>query len=186
MGGRDDFADIHDVKADETVDGRIGVGAITFAKKAAACCKPAELALLKRLHVNLGHPSNEDLGRSLRLKGAKPATVEAVKGLICGVCRSQQRPSARRPAHLHVVQDFGDDVGFDCFELKDVDGKSYWYFSIVDLATTFHVATLIGRHTSQEFAMAFERCWASWAGVPDRVHFDMERGFGNVLSELFQ
>ncbi|CAK0864559.1 unnamed protein product, partial [Prorocentrum cordatum] len=102
--------------------------------------------------------------------GAKSATVQAVKGLICGVCRSQQRPSARRPAHLHFVQDFGDDVGFDCFELKDVDGKSYWYFSIVDL----------------EFAAAFERCWASWAGVPDRVHFDMEKGFGAALSELFQ
>ncbi|CAK0840847.1 unnamed protein product [Prorocentrum cordatum] len=155
MGGGDDFADTHDVRAEDTVDGRIGVGAITFTKEAAACCKPAELAMLKRLHVNLGHPPNEDLGRSLRLKGAKSATVQAVKGLICGVCRSQQRPSARRPAHLHFVQDFGDDVGFDCFELEDVDG-SYWYFSIVDLATTFHVATLIGRHTSQEFAAAFE------------------------------
>ncbi|CAK0887145.1 unnamed protein product [Prorocentrum cordatum] len=186
MGGGDDFADTHDVRAEDTVDGRIGVRAITFTKKAAACCKPAELAMLKRLHVNLGHPSNEDLGRSLRLKGAKSATVQAVKGLICGVCRSQQRPSARRPAHLHFVQNFGDDVGFDCFELKDVDGKSYWYSSIVDLATTFHVATLIGRHTSQEFAAAFERCWVSWAGVPDRVHFDMEKGFGGALSELFQ
>ncbi|CAK0890787.1 unnamed protein product, partial [Prorocentrum cordatum] len=186
MGGGDDFADTHDVRAEDTVDGRIGVGAITFAKKAAACCKPAELAMLKKLHVNMGHPSNEDLGRSLRLKGAKSATVQAVKGLICGVCRSQQRPSARRPAHLHFVQDFEDDVGFDCFELKDVDGKSYWYFNIVDLATTFHVATLIGRHTSQEFAAAFERCWTSWAGVPDRVHFDMEKGFGGALSELFQ
>ncbi|CAK0841380.1 unnamed protein product, partial [Prorocentrum cordatum] len=186
MGGGDDFADTHDVRAEDTVDGRIGVGAITFTKKAAACCMPAELAMLKRLHVNLGHPTNEDLGRSLRLKGAKSATVQAVKGLICGVCRSQQRPSARRPAHLHFVQDFGDDVGFDCFELKDVDGKSYWYFSIVDLATTFHVATLIDCHTSQEFAAAFERCWASWAGVPDRVHFDMEKGFGGALSELFQ
>ncbi|CAK0836144.1 unnamed protein product [Prorocentrum cordatum] len=186
MGGGDDFADTHDVRAEDTVDGRIGVGAITFTKKAAACCKPAELAMLKRLHVNLGHPSNEDLGRSLRLQGAKSATVQAVKGLICGVCRSQQRPSARRPAHLHFVQDFGDDVGFDCFELKGVDGKSYWYFSIVDLATTFHVATLIGRHTSQEFAAAFEKCWASWAGVTDRIHFDMEKGFGGALSELFQ
>ncbi|CAK0846224.1 unnamed protein product, partial [Prorocentrum cordatum] len=174
MGGGDDFADTHDVGAADTVDGRIGVGAITFTKKAAACCKPAELAMLKRLHVNLGHPSNEDLGRSLRLKGAKSATVQA------------QRPSARRPAHLHFVQDFGDDVGFDCFELKDVGGKSYWYFSIVDLATTFHVATLIDRHTSQDFAAAFERCWGSCAGVPDRVHFDMEKGFGGALSELFQ
>ncbi|CAK0900905.1 unnamed protein product [Prorocentrum cordatum] len=155
MGGGDDFADTHDVRAEDTVDGRIGVGAITFTKKAASCCKPAELAMLKRLHVNLGHPSTEDLGRSLRLKGAKSATVQAVKGLICGVCRSQQRPSARRPAHLHFVQDFGDDVGFDCFELK-------------------------------EFAAAFEGCWASWAGVPDRVHFDMEKGFGGALRELFQ
>ncbi|CAK0837883.1 unnamed protein product, partial [Prorocentrum cordatum] len=186
MGGGDDFADTHDVKADETVDGRIGVGAVAFTKNAAACCKPAELAMLKRLHVNLGHPSNEDLSRSLPLKGAKSATVQAVKGLICGVRRSQQRPSAWGPARLHFVQDFGDDVGFYCFELKDVDGKSYWYLSIVDLATTFHVATLIGRHTSQEFATAFERCWASWAGVSDRAHFDMERGFGGFLSELFQ
>ncbi|CAK0869680.1 unnamed protein product [Prorocentrum cordatum] len=186
MGGGDDFADTRDVRAEDTVDGRIGVGAITFTKKAAACCKPAELAMLKRLHVNLGHPPDEDLGRSLRLKGAKSATAQAVKGLICGVCRSQQRPSARRPAHLHFVQDFGDDVGFDCFELKDVDGKSYLYLSIVDLATTFHVATLIDRHTGQEFDAAFERCWASWAGVPDRVHFDMEKGFGGALSEPFQ
>ncbi|CAK0903821.1 unnamed protein product, partial [Prorocentrum cordatum] len=167
MGGGDDFADSHDVKADESVDGRIGVGAILFTRKAAARCKPAELAMLKRLHFNLGHPSNKDLSRSLRLEGAKSATVQG-------------------PARLHFVQDFGDDVGFDCFEPNDVDGKSYWYFSIVDLATTFHVATLIGRHTSQEFATAFERCWASWAGVPDRVHFEMERGLGGVLSELFQ
>ncbi|CAK0843154.1 unnamed protein product, partial [Prorocentrum cordatum] len=186
MGGGDDFADTHDARAEDIVDGRIGVGAITFTKTAAACCKPAELAMLKRLHVNLGHQSNEDLGRSLRIKGAKSATVQAVHGLICGVCRSQQRPSAREPARLHFVQDFGDNVGFDCFELKDVDGKSYWYFSIVDLATTFHVAMLIGRHTSQEFAAAFERWWASWAGVPDRVHFDMEKGFGGAFSELFQ
>eukprot|EP00959_Pyramimonas_sp_CCMP1952_P321800 6733980-Pyramimonas_sp.AAC.1 len=35
MGGGDDFADTHDVKADEIVDGRIGVGAVTFTKKAA-------------------------------------------------------------------------------------------------------------------------------------------------------
>ena len=60
------------------------------------------------------------------------------------------------------------------------------YFSIVDLAAAFHVATLIGRRASREFAAAFERCWASWAGVPDRVHFDVENEFGGALSELFQ
>ena len=193
MGGGED-ADFSQVKSPDLIDngfdkpdGRTGVGAITFTKKAAAGCKPAELVMLRKLHCNLGHPSNEDLGRSLRLKGARSQVVDAVKGLVCNVCQSQQRPSARRPAHLHFVQDFGDDVGFDCLELKDVEGKTFWFFSIVDLATTFQVVTLIRNHTAKEFAEVFDRCWASWAGVPDRVHFDMEGGFvAGALSELFQ
>ncbi|CAK0852860.1 unnamed protein product [Prorocentrum cordatum] len=171
MGGGEDFAETHDAKADETVDGRIG---------------RAELALPKRLHVNVSHLSDGDLGRSLQLIGAKLAVVQAAQGPVGAARLSRQRPSARRPARLHFVPDFGDDAGFDYFELKGAEDKNNWYFRIVGLATTSHVATLIDNDASQEFAPAFERCWASWARVLDRVHAHMETGSGGALSELLQ
>ena len=81
MGGADNFSDARDVKADETIGGRIGVGAIALAEEAATCCEPAaELALLKRLRDNLGNLSNGDLGRSLRLAGSKSAPLRPSRG----------------------------------------------------------------------------------------------------------
>ncbi|CAK0879116.1 unnamed protein product [Prorocentrum cordatum] len=141
MGDGEDFAETHDVKADEIVDGRIGVGAVISTKKAAACYKQAELTLLWRL----------------RIIHLMEIWVAAAEGLVCGVCRSQHRPGAKGSARLQFVRDFGDDVRFACFELKYVEGKSYWYCSIGDSAATIHVAMLIASRASQELASAFER-----------------------------
>ena len=165
---------------------KLGAKAISFHPAAAAKCQAAELAMLRRLHVNCGHPSNEDLTRGLRLRGAKEAIWQAAKTMKCQVCASQRLPSPRRPATLTTVQDFADDVGFDCFELADAKGEVFHFFSVVDLATTFHVVKLIKNHSSEGFAQTFEDLWGSWAGPPARAHFDMERGFGGKLQQLFE
>ena len=55
--------------------------------------KPVQ-ASLGRLHQNLGHPSNHDLARHLRLAGAEEHVIQACKHLRCQVCdRAKQSAS---------------------------------------------------------------------------------------------
>ena len=158
--------------ADADFDVQFGAKDIACAKDCEKNCSEAEISCLRRLHANLGHPSNEDLCRSLRLRGAKAHVVEAARRLACRACRKMKAIPTRRPARLHFVGDFADDVGFDCFEIKDSLNHSFHFFSIVDLATTVHVAVLIDNHSSAHFAEIFDRVWACWAGAPVRAHFD--------------
>eukprot|EP00439_Symbiodinium_sp_Y106_P072985 s706_g13.t1 len=69
----------HQENLDKTEDQtpRVGGEAITF--EGASKITPEVRSSLKRLHQNLGHPSNTDLARHLRLAGADPSVVEATK-----------------------------------------------------------------------------------------------------------
>ena len=60
-----------------------------------------EIALLKKLHQNLGHPGPKELARSLRLARAKPHLVRYMaKEFRCDVCESRPKPKSARPAVL--------------------------------------------------------------------------------------
>ena len=45
------------------------------------------LSSVRRLHVNCGHPPNEDLARIVRLSGGSEIAQRCVKGLRCTICR---------------------------------------------------------------------------------------------------
>ena len=47
---------------------------------------PAMAATLRRIHQNLGHPSNLDLVRHLRLTGASEVAVKGAEKLRCETC----------------------------------------------------------------------------------------------------
>eukprot|EP00972_Heterocapsa_arctica_P086883 12807884-Heterocapsa_arctica.AAC.1 len=64
--------------------------------------------MLKRLHQNFGHSSNEDLARSLRLRGAKPHVITACQVLRCATCAKHVRPKTARPARRSHVGDLND------------------------------------------------------------------------------
>ena len=57
------------------------------------------LTSLRRMHINTGHPTNDDLVRILRLAEA-PFPAKVVKGLRCSVCARTSRPRSSNPAKV--------------------------------------------------------------------------------------
>ncbi|CAK0820255.1 unnamed protein product [Prorocentrum cordatum] len=73
-----------------------------------------------KLHQNLGHPSNEDLARSLRFSGCRAEVVKAAKSLRCASCMSKAKKKIARPARLSHTADFNEQIGLDCFSRSSV------------------------------------------------------------------
>ncbi|CAE8644643.1 unnamed protein product [Polarella glacialis] len=161
--------------------GTIGAAAITFTDSKIS---PAIKTGLKKLHQNLGHPSNEDLCRSLRLGGAAAEVIKAVKCLRCTTCLRMNGRGSARPAKLPAMGNFNENVGLDIIVIYDQAGTKYMALSCVDLNTTFHVVTLVDNTQAATLREAFVRYWAEWAGPPKKVHVDLDSGFKAEFSEM--
>ncbi|CAE8614373.1 unnamed protein product [Polarella glacialis] len=161
--------------------GLIGAAAITFTDSKIS---PAIKTGLKKLHQNLGHPSNEDLCRSLRLGGAATEVIKAIKCLRCTTCIRMHGRGSARPAKLPAMGNFNENVGLDIIVIYDQAGTKYMALSCVDLNTTFHVVTLAKNTQAATLREAFVRCWAEWAGPPKKVHVDLDSGFKAEFSEM--
>ena len=115
-----------------------------------------------RLHVNYGHPSNDTLARALRLGGARQSIVEAAKQVKCGTCDRVKPPKAPPKVSTQRATSFNEAVGLDIFFIHDCSGKAHKVLSMVDLATTYHVARLAQHRTTSEIAALF---FEGWVGV---------------------
>ena len=133
---------------------------------------------LIKAHCNLGHPSQADLQRFLKLGGAKQEVVEAVSWLKCTTCAHAHRPSTHRASSIPPLQiTFGDEVQLDCICAHDAARESHWFLSIIDRATSYHAIELLRDHSPAELYRAFDRGWMKWAGPPLRATTDLEGGF---------
>ena len=59
---------------------------------------PGIKTALRRLHVNLGHPTNDDLTRWLAVGGGTRVAHWAVKSMRCSTCERMSRPRSHRPS----------------------------------------------------------------------------------------
>ena len=57
-------------------------------------------AAVERLHVNLGHPSREDLVRVLRSGGGAEKALEFARKFRCSTCDESKGPRVQRPAKM--------------------------------------------------------------------------------------
>ncbi|CAE7257019.1 GIP [Symbiodinium sp. CCMP2592] len=131
---------------------------------------------LRRLHQNLGHPSNTDLARHLRLAGADPTVVEATKKLRCQVCSRHRRAASAKPASLPNILDFNQLVAVDAFYVYDVNGEKVELMIVIDVGTGFIAAGhLQGRSTSTMEA-SFCSVWSNTFGAPGTMLVDVEPG----------
>ena len=94
---------------------------------------------LKRLDQNVGHPSNVDLARHLKLAGAGQGIITGAHRLRCATCQRSKRPGTRRPARLLRQLDFNQEVVADTMHLYDGSGNKVSALSILDLASGYHV-----------------------------------------------
>ena len=146
-------------------------------------------AALKKIHCNLGHPSEGDLKRFLKNANAPSEMIEAIKWLKCSACARSARPRIHRSTRMppHDIQ-FNDQVLLDCFYLRDGDGDGCWFLSVLDRSTMFHQVSFIKGHTPEIFRQSVFDHWIRWAGLPAEISVDLERGlvsreFVDALSE---
>ena len=148
---------------------------------------PATLAkALRRIHQNLGHPSNADLARHLKLAGASEEAVKASQSIHCETCASQSNPGTRRPAKIVRPLEFNQEVSVDTINLQDNRGKKVEVLSILDQATGYHVVKRISGRNSAAYASDFNTAWSMWAGPPLKVTCDQERGFMKEFADYLE
>ena len=141
---------------------------------------------LKRLHVNLGHPSNRDLVRILQHSKASAKAIQMARDFECTVCANHQKPTCSMPAKVSRVWDFNERIGLD---VKYLPGwkvnQRVPCVSIVDYASSLHVMAPIFERESAELIKGVLRdAWINWAGPPKVLELDPSRP--NLSDELAQ
>ena len=101
--------------------------------------------------------------------------------LECHTCAQLTKPKTPRPGKVPTdgVQ-FNEVVQMDLFHIHDAAGTQAWFMATVDLATDYVTVRRCGDHTSAGLWQAWGDSWLSWAGPPDVVVTDNERG---IISE---
>ena len=161
-------------------DELIGAKGITF--KGAVSGRVA--GALKRLHQNLGHPTNRELVRHLRLGGANQAMVEAAAGLKCESCARCTKPPPQRVAKPTALLDFNDAVALDIIFLDTAETKGHLALNMVDIASSYQVVMPIDNRRADTVADAFYKHWASWAGIPGKLVLDLDTCFRDSFWDL--
>eukprot|EP00435_Cladocopium_sp_Y103_P016924 s2219_g4.t1 len=129
---------------------------------------------LKKLHANLGHPSNTDLVRVLTNAGGSKEAIAAARTFHCEVCVQRQRPTPVIPASAHQILDFGHRVGID---VKILPGwrtnQRVKCLNIVDYGSSFQMmCPFYEVETGKLIQELFQEKWVSWAGRPVEILLD--------------
>ena len=113
----------------------------------------------RRLHVNLGHPTNDDLTTCLAAGGGTRVAQRAVKSMKCSTCARMSRTRSHRSSRVPT------------------DGERFSERLFVDLVETDPYRWLVAadQHTDytviapQAVAKQIYKHWTRWAGPPERV-----------------
>eukprot|EP00959_Pyramimonas_sp_CCMP1952_P142285 2978317-Pyramimonas_sp.AAC.1 len=73
----------------------------------------AQWGALKKLHLNLSHPSAHALKRRLKPYEASQQVLDVVDKLDCGVCKELGRPTTVRGSNLKLSTQFNENVFLD-------------------------------------------------------------------------
>ena len=140
---------------------------------------PAEVtndkAAIRRLRLNLGHPSEKELLRLLAWQGAiSKQMITAVKCLQCASCGRAQKHKQPRPSAMPTanIGQFNDNLQSDVFYCRDVLGNNHAIVGIVDQSTLLHQAARLPDLTSATMAEMFKRIWFKPYGYPQCIRVD--------------
>lgn len=146
-----------------------------------------EKTQLRRVHVNLGHPSPPVLARHLQAAKADPRLVEAAREFQCDSCLESTHPLHQRPSKLPQVREFNDLIGVDGFYFKSKAGYRTYVLHAIDEASCFQQGRrAVSRHATDAI-QALSDFWVNWAGPPKQVYLDPAGEFrSEEVLEYFQ
>ena len=129
---------------------------------------------LRRLHVNLGHPSNESLTRHLAQAGASGQALLGAKHLQCKVCLRTRPPRQPRPAKAFQARRFNDRVFLDIIFVKNIEDTTFSYLNILDDASTYQSLATLPDRSEPTVVKVLVDGWLRYFGAPD--HFGCQCG----------
>ena len=157
-----------------------GAKAISFKGKVS----PEIASVLKRVHQNLGHPSNRDLIKHLRIAGASENILRAAEQMTCNTCARSGRAPLHKVSAPVVALDFNEAVAADIVWLDIADAKNKPALNMVDLASTYQVVVPLKSTKSEDVSEAFSSGWIQWAGAPKFVLVDLDSAFKDKFLAL--
>ena len=144
---------------------------------------PLTQQMLRRVHVNLGHPANETLIRMLVSANASKDVLHAAKHLVCDVClRNRPLPHAR-PTGPSQPRRFNDRVGADLIFLRDIKRTMYCFLNLVDYASAYQMLDLLPDRSEAAVIRSIINSWGRVFGFPDELALDAEGCFRSYRFE---
>ena len=133
------------------------------------------LAAVRRLHLNLGHPTEKELLRLLAWQGAvSKQMISAVKHMQCASCQRTKKHQQPRPSSMPVanIGQFNDNLQSDVFYCRDVLGVNHAVVGIIDQSTLLHQATRMPDTGSETMLDIFRNIWFKPYGYPLTIRVD--------------
>ena len=141
-----------------------------------------------RLHLNLGHPSRQELSRLLAYEGNLPDVVhECARKLRCATCERLKPKQAPRPSGQPslVIGQFGDELQMDVFYCRTLTSQTFIVLGMVDRATGLQQAVVIPDRSGDAVFEAFEKIWLRPYGIPVHISCDPDTSFrGNFQARV--
>ena len=136
--------------------------------------------LAARLHLNLGHPSPQELSRMIAYHGGAPPSVNmCIQYLKCATCDRLKPPQNRRPATLAkmTVEQFGEKLQGNFVFLRTINGESVPVLGLLDRASGLHQAVACPTMGSNEVFNKMVTLWLKPFGLPNGVLLDPDPNF---------
>ena len=145
----------------------------------------SDKALIKKLHVNLGHPSREDFARALRMSRAREEVWQYVKTEFkCDVCDSKVLPKPARPSTIPKHFETCKTVGVDVVFMPSFDpNKTIPVLNVVDWASCYQCLEPLDNNSSKAAWLAFQRSWCRTFGNPQILVMDQGTEFQKDFME---
>ena len=143
-----------------------------------------EVVLLKKLHCNMGHPSNIEFSRALRMARARPEIWKYAKQkLVCKTCESTPRPKSARPAQLPKNFEACRAVGVDVVFMPAMNVReNVPVLNMVDLATSYQMLEPLQNMHASHVWEKFMSTWCRTFGMPDVILLDQGREFSGQFA----
>ena len=144
----------------------------------------ADKRLIRKLRINLGHPSREDFVRALRMSRAREEVWRYVqKEFNCDLCKSQKKPDLNRPAVIPRSYAPGRTVGVDVVYFPGVaPNETIPVLNIIDWASCYQVLEPLDGVSAEHVWWKFMKAWGRIFGIPEMVVMDQGREFLGAFS----
>ena len=139
--------------------------------------------VLRRVHVNLGHPPREVLVRQLATAGASDVALKGARALRCETCLRVSPPHQPRVSKAFQAKRFNDRMCIDVIYIKDVRGGTHMFLNIVDDATCYQVAPRLHSRSEDAVISTLVGGWFQYFGPPDEMAIDAEGAFRGMRFE---